>query len=1278
MQDTIREYTEQIGIINRAVTVAVDNVKLHLSSMQSRFAETKTWAQETLESHKAMLSDWHGALKMLGDIPAKGEFGFLLHRASTPTKRNRNVPERPGTLRAFVNLSDLESSATQASDSSISFGQKLAEVDRLLKDIASDTTAIIEVAETNPAEPLSDEDIANIFEEAETFAKKINSDYEHILRLPDNPKSLASTSRMALGHTRDFLPSLQLVAQEIDRAVITCIQTRNAAVRAAIRSMRSISVIESGLASIQLQMQSLDLDPEGMDAFDTLDLVFRLPVAYGSVLVESIRRSEWDEKVKVDSASLAEEMALFKDEEQRRRRKWVKSMVPFLDEAQEVATTEMEVNLRGVSDEWPQVTREDLDSYVESLRKYGMEDALREVLRMIKDLDSPTKQQKKRAKAFKSGSLFDAGLGLGRSSLLLRGDDNSTKSLKDENSKLSDKLKASESRVRKLEAMIHREGPLSRPLSGTFGVPPSDFERNVSSPVAPSSPRPIEILSRRSSAASSRRTSSNQNEENKLARRIVRLEADLMQERDTVTKLQREAHAERRSSTESRDRMNEAESTKKDLMANLEAQRQEFEEERQLLEDEVHKMKIRLEEAEDELDRVVGSREQEKAISDINIRDLQAQLDQVMKSGDYDRQRAQDEISTLNSDLSSNRERIALMEKQLQEARDARSSLQVQNSELASRIQRTVEGRDEQIASLKAAHSQLSPDGSPPDDFDDLVKAIEILSEGLAIHARGSDEVAQLVSAENKNLEARIAQADKDATLLRDELASKEAEVLRAQESIAEGRNKLASLHTELTKEQSELNDLRAKLAAGETGSEELKTRFAEEQARVTDLTERLASVESSLQSSEQEVQYWKDKVQEAKNHERQLKEHLDGRAARSKELSQKLYSQNDRLIRVMEQMGYSITRQDDQLVIQRASKVNASMTLSIGNPDTSSTAQMNRSLSGAAPVHHYSDSADVDLLYWADNDATVEEEKFQAFIKALSRLDLDAASDLIAKRYRDVETLARKWQRESRTYREKYHRAQSDGHEKIAYRSFKEGDLALFLPTRNQATRPWAAFNVGAPHYFLREQDSHKLQTRDWLLARISKVEERVVDLSRAITASNQDRPSLLAETSDAGSMRSVDDENPFELSDGLRWYMIDAFEEKPGAPSTPGLGKSTVASTNVDAKGSIGLTKEKQKHRDSLGAGNAAMATKTLSKSLDSRRSSSGSKKGHTTGLSISSATGVNVGAESIPQGDQPTTASPAQQQVVADPENQATPSAREDDALFEQVRKDLLFGP
>jgi autophagy-related protein 11 len=156
--------------------------------------------------------------------------------------------------------------------------------------------------------------------------------------------------------------------------------------------------------------------------------------------------------------------------------------------------------------------------------------------------------------------------------------------------------------------------------------------------------------------------------------------------------------------------------------------------------------------------------------------------------------------------------------------------------------------------------------------------------------------------------------------------------------------------------------------------------------------------------------------------------------------------------------------------------------------------------------------------------DSDEEADKYSRYLDRIV-IDLDAFSQVITNRIKDAEKYAKKWQKEARAYRDKSKRATNDAENKIAFRQFKEGDLALFLPTNNG--RPWAAFNVNAPHYFLRESESHRLGGgRDWLLARITKVEERTVDL--------------------AGNP-NADEHNPFDLADGLRWYYLDAGEEKP-----------------------------------------------------------------------------------------------------------------------------------
>ncbi|UZJ52115.1 hypothetical protein CBS101457_001435 [Exobasidium rhododendri] len=110
----------------------------------------------------------------------------------------------------------------------------------------------------------------------------------------------------------------------------------------------------------------------------------------------------------------------------------------------------------------------------------------------------------------------------------------------------------------------------------------------------------------------------------------------------------------------------------------------------------------------------------------------------------------------------------------------------------------------------------------------------------------------------------------------------------------------------------------------------------------------------------------------------------------------------------------------------------------------------------------------------------------------------------------------------------EKVTKSQNMLKEKITFRNFAIGDLALFLPTRNNSGKPWAAFNINSPHFFLnftgtKENESLKesLQTKEWIVARIIKIECRV---------------------STAGKQGTGEpDGNPFQLPEGVKFYLLD-----------------------------------------------------------------------------------------------------------------------------------------
>ncbi|SLM41048.1 Autophagy-related protein 17 [Lasallia pustulata] len=1257
MVGDIRAFQADTAAVQRGAAIAVENLKQHIGTLQQKHENSQAWGRDILQDQATLLEQWEEASTKLSAIPAKGELRKFL-RVSYPTaqKIGSDADSQSGsTLRNFIDMDAVKKAAEAGSAISRRFTNRLSDLVNTFEDVTIESNQLIESFSQAFATSTSDarEDSHRLMEEVEVVAKKINSDYEHVLGLPKAQKSISQVSKTALLHTRNFLPSLEETSSDIDQLLRHAVEQKYNTMATALNYMQQISAIESTLSRMQPQMATLEVGDEANEYFDTISFLTNLPAIYGSLLVESVRRREWNEKMTADSSTLAEEMATFREEEEKRRKKWLRSMGDIVrPEMAEDQALGVEVNLQANQQRWPLTDRDEIATFLQTLKELGgFDEVVQEVEEFSRALSIPTRQQSRRANAFKNGSIHDAAFG--RNSLLLREDDE-VRTLKNKNSKLEDRLKGSESRVRKLEDLLHRQSQDVRIPTGTG----QGLERHPTSPVLTTntpSPKPQDTMARRSSTSSRRFSANNGLEERALVKRIVSLEAELDNEKAHSVGLESDAALSLKTEHELRSQVQDAVSTKKDLMENMEAQQREFEDERHLLEEELTKLKVKLEEVEDELDRLLGSRDHEKAGVDDRVRAFEVELDRLRRESAEQVQKAQGQTEFLRNDYTMQREKANKLEHKVLQQEEEIAEMKVKAMELETRLKNRDEAQKDHRRALLATHLQLTQNEPAPEDFTALVKAVEILAERSVDHLREIEQACETLRSDNLALESRLQDENGEAKRLRNTLSVKEKEVITIKESQAEAQARLVSLQSELEDQRQELSKLREQFAAGETGSEVLRARIAEEEKKCGEVSAALAAAEAHVRSLKGELENEQAKLEELDKLHGILALHFDARGVRSADLSRRLSLQNDRLVRLLEHLGFTVLKQDDSMVFQRTARAtSASTTLN----DISMS--MNRSLSGPLPTKStFEECVDFDGLQWAKaRDADVEAREFSAYTRHIEEFNLDAFSEALIKRIKETEHTARKWQKEARAYRDKSHRAQSEAHEKIAFRSFKEGDLALFLPTRNQATRPWAAFNVGAPHYFLREQDSHKLRTRDWLLARISKVEERVVDLSKSINALNpaSDRRSI-GETSDGGA--SFDDENPFELSDGLRWYLLDALEEKPGAPSTPGLGKSTVASANVDVRGSIRMKK--------ASSGNGA--TKTLTKSLDNRRGSSASKQG-VSGIMVDP--GANGGSAEALQRSASTSV-PKDTQHGHRSEEHGVKSRTSD-----EVRTDLLWGP
>ncbi|RUS27458.1 hypothetical protein BC938DRAFT_483221 [Jimgerdemannia flammicorona] len=140
--------------------------------------------------------------------------------------------------------------------------------------------------------------------------------------------------------------------------------------------------------------------------------------------------------------------------------------------------------------------------------------------------------------------------------------------------------------------------------------------------------------------------------------------------------------------------------------------------------------------------------------------------------------------------------------------------------------------------------------------------------------------------------------------------------------------------------------------------------------------------------------------------------------------------------------------------------------------------------------------------------------------------LNFDETLEKVKRKVAESRETTKRWYKECKMLKEKYTMVKAEASEKIAFRNFKVGDVALFLPTRNTngnfPGNPWAAFNFLAPHCFLKQTESavKAMKTREWIIARILSTTECLVD------------------SNNPGS-------NPYGLADGLKFYEFEVDTE-------------------------------------------------------------------------------------------------------------------------------------
>lgn len=1183
MANDAQKRCAEIDVIIRAASTAVRNVQKHISTVDQKNSAIQGWVEDIRKIQESSGTDWSRLLDLLQAVPVKHEIVLFISGHVSPEKKKM-------TLEDFIQNEKFKRAKNLVGGIQRQLSRSIVELEKTIDEIYRNSEVLINIVSKNMPErsqSIASLDSIQLLQDIEALSKKISVDCENVQSR--DSVTLPQVSKLALAHTKMLLPNIVKRSMEMSSLLQTVTKIRNSLAVSSLETMQQISRLTLIVSGVTSRLTDLEPSEEANEALQTLLDINLLPVTYASFLAEGIRRKQWKEKIEIDSSTLINEFKIFQEEEARRRRKWQKAIgVTLLGKRLDQNVPELELNIQGIDDNWPKIIKQDLEEVLEILQSKDPNSALaKEVSKILLDLYNPTKRQTKRAKAaFKAGSIHENILG--RSALLVRGDDELIRILQEEGQKTVSKLRTAESRVRRLENLLHQHTQVHRSTFGNKFQSPCRPSIDLLNPINQAQlPRPHEDQSQPLSI-SPRRTSINQiPDEKSLYQKLFSLEAELISEKERSSKLENEIKERKLVEEKLKIQIDEANSTKRDLLKNLEAQQREFIVERKSLATEIKRVQAQKEDLENDLDQFVISRGNEKDNYDEN-----ESSSLIKTQPDTSHVALKNPGNLVSYDLG--RDQITVKNSEFQHLRKEKEDLILRTNEAEKAVA-------EYLEILRNVYRKILPLEEVPENSDQLIDTLTRKPGELILELELSKKDLQIAKSNSDNTQNILIQLRSELSQAQEKLQAEKLNFIKSQKALKEQNAKLITLDRELADYRLQSISAKEKIIELEKDIEKLKKRLLEEEYRFNSLRDSQVTQNSRFECLEKEIESHRNKNELIQAQYKKLASRMEDRTIKAMDLTRRFSTQSDQLCKLLERLSYSITRGTRSMIIQRLPKLDRPA----ANDSSESNSAARRILPIISNRKPSMESEKLEILNWAHNDdADIEKQKYDTYLDTAGYFDIEAFCETISKRVKDLEYTAKKYSRDARLCREKFHSAQKEAQGKIAFKNFKEGDLALFLPTRNQATGAWAAFNIGAPHYFLKEQDFHKLRSRDWLLARIHKIEDRVVDLSKSLPGSQMhiSHQRSCTETSNDGD--SLEDDNPFDLSDGLRWYLIDAAEEKPGAPTTPGLGKCTVASANIDATGSIRRSKKSPNS-------NMEGINRTLSKNLRTRRDSNNSKK-------------------------------------------------------------------
>lgn len=397
-------------------------------------------------------------------------------------------------------------------------------------------------------------------------------------------------------------------------------------------------------------------------------------------------------------------------------------------------------------------------------------------------------------------------------------------------------------------------------------------------------------------------------------------------------------------------------------------------------------------------------------------------------------------LAEADSSLSAQREDSSRLERELQQVRSqmeseavARRILEERNIELSADISKQ---RDEIAKALSDATDQTKEAERLRQELSQVRADFE---EVKALERRNADKVVHLLEDQANNLrhleEARARGEDLEIQIQAARAESDEVHQALQEASLEKNR---------LLKIQASEHDriIRDHIAEADGDRAVLDRQFSELQAVLEHKERELKNLRGDLEVSKADAVGLREEylrinreLRDARDAERVLRNDLRAGRASQSDFEQRMENSNRLIAQILD---VAINFRDSHVKALHAAQTMTTHP----NSTRQATSNLAESTFSVGGFRH-------NLIGHPHEPLPIDPSDPTAALELLREFDHDYFLEAVMK----TGSTIRKWQKQCKEYRE---RAKG----KISFRNFAKGDLALFLPTRNSVSKPWAAFN--------------------------------------------------------------------------------------------------------------------------------------------------------------------------------------------------------------------------